>query len=136
MYAYDPLEPIKRPQAIAVLSRLETLRTGALSSQILGEFFWNATRKLRTALSPEQAEYSVTLWTRSWTVLPLTSDVVLEAIRGARRYQFPYWDALIWATAKLNSVLTVLSEDFSDGSLIEGVRFVNPFTDYFDVTAL
>jgi len=57
VYAYDPLEPIKRPQAIAVLSRLETLRTGALSSQILGEFFWNATRKLRTALSPEQAEY-------------------------------------------------------------------------------
>ena len=119
-----------------MLSRLETLRTGALSSQILGEFFWNATRKLRTPLSPEQAEYNVMLWTRSWTVLPLTSDVVLEAIRGARRYQFPYWDALIWATAKLNSVLTVLSEDFSDGSLIEGVRFVNPFTDYFDVTAL
>jgi predicted nucleic acid-binding protein len=38
------------------------------------------------------------------------------------------WDAQIWATARLNQIPVVLSEDFSDGAVIEGIRIVNPFT--------
>jgi DNA-directed RNA polymerase specialized sigma24 family protein len=40
------------------------------------------------------------------------------------------------ATVKLNGVPTVLSEDFSDGVLLEGVRFLNPFAETFDITWL
>ena len=36
------------------------------------------------------------------------------------------------ATAKLNGVANVLSEDFTDGILLEGVRFLNPLTESFD----
>jgi predicted nucleic acid-binding protein len=54
---------------------------------------------------------------------------------GAQQ-QLSYWDSLIWATAKLSGVPTVLSEDFSDGRLIEGVRFLNPFMSTFDLTRL
>jgi predicted nucleic acid-binding protein len=38
-----------------------------------------------------------------------------------------YWDAQIWATAKLNQIPRVLSEDFSHGCRVESVEFVNPF---------
>jgi predicted nucleic acid-binding protein len=34
-------------------------------------------------------------------VYPVGSAAVLEAIRVVQRYQFAYWDALIWATASL-----------------------------------
>jgi predicted nucleic acid-binding protein len=37
------------------------------------------------------------------------------------------WDAQVWATAKLNQIPVVLSEDFASGSVIEGVLFENPF---------
>jgi len=40
---------------------------------------------------------------------------------------FSYWDAQIWATARLNQIPIVLSEDFAHGRRIEGVRFLNPF---------
>jgi predicted nucleic acid-binding protein len=66
----------------------------------------------------------------------VTGWTVLEAAAGARRHQLSYWDALIWATAKLNQIATVLSEDFQDGRLLEGVRFRNPFGPGFDVEAL
>jgi predicted nucleic acid-binding protein len=85
------------------------------------------TRKLEPPLSPAQAEEQLRALTRVWPVFPVTSEVVFEAVRGVREYQFSFWDAQIWAAARLNRVSTVLSEDFNPGAVIEGVRFVNPF---------
>jgi len=48
----------------------------------------------------------------------------------------PYWDAQLWATARLNQVEVLLSEDFQDGRVLGGVRFVNPFAPSFDLAAL
>jgi predicted nucleic acid-binding protein len=47
-----------------------------------------------------------------------------------------YWDALLWATSKLNSVPTYLTEDLSHGQVIEGVRILNPLRDDFDLALL
>ena len=44
-----------------------------------------------------------------------------------REHQLSYWDAQIWAAARLNQVPVVFSEDFRAGVSLEGVRFVNPF---------
>lgn len=52
--------------------------------------------------------------------------IVLEALRGVRDHHLPYFDAQIWACARLNQVPVVFSEDFNPGFL-EGMRFVNPF---------
>jgi predicted nucleic acid-binding protein len=136
LYAYDNNDARKRQRAVTVLRRLGQTQRGALSVQILGEFFWNATRKIRQPLPAERVEQSIQAYVRTWTVFDLTSLILLEAIRGVQRYQFPYWDGLIWATAKLNGIPTVLSEDFNDGAIIEGVSFRNPFTPAFDPTAL
>jgi predicted nucleic acid-binding protein len=59
--------------------------------------------------------------------------IVLEAVRGVRKHRLAYWDAQIWATARLNQVPLILSEDFSDGQVLKGVRFVNPFAPGFDL---
>jgi len=34
---------------------------------------------------------------------------------------------------RLNQIPLVLSEDFRDGAVVEGARFVNPFGDGFDL---
>jgi predicted nucleic acid-binding protein len=104
---------------------------GALSTQVLGEFYTTTTRKLPLPLSAEYAEARITNFARWWHILDVTSSAVLEAVRASRRYQLSYWDALIWATAKLNGIHEVFTEDFSDRLLIEDVRFLNPFVQNF-----
>jgi predicted nucleic acid-binding protein len=55
----------------------------------------------------------------------------MEAGRGVRDHKLSYFDAQVWATARLNQVPVVFSEDFDDGSILGGVRFVNPFSQKF-----
>ena len=59
---------------------------------------------------------------RLWTIVPVTELIVLEAIRGCQQYGLNLWDAQIWAAARLNQVRVLLSEDFQDGIVLEGVR--------------
>jgi len=107
-----------------------------LTTQVLSEFFVTATRKIASPLTIQQAELALTAYTRSWVVYGMTPLIVLETVRGLRTYQFSYWDSLIWASAKLNGVANVLSEDFSDGAILDGVRFRNPFGPSFDPATL
>jgi predicted nucleic acid-binding protein len=68
---------------------------------------------------------------RLWPIFDLTSLIVLEAGRGMRHHNLPYYDAQIWAAARLNQVTTILSEDFADRQVLEGVRFVTPCAEGF-----
>ncbi len=130
-YAYDRSEPEKQERALEVLDSLGTRETGVISTQVLAEFFVAVTRKIATPLSVPEAYERVENYLRSWTVLDLTGMIVLEAARGVRAYQFNFWDARIWATAHLNQIPIVLSEDFNTDQVTEGVRFVNPFAPDF-----
>jgi predicted nucleic acid-binding protein len=136
LYAYDPRDRSKQEQAQVCLERLAITRLGALSAQVLGEFFWVATRRLDPPLSVQEAERSLANYARSWPVYDITSTEVLEAVRAVQRYKFAYWDALVWATAKLWEVPNVLTEDKPSSELLEGVRFVNPFEPGFAIAAL
>lgn len=131
IYLYDQNEPARQTQAQRVLERLELTQTGRLSVQNLAEFFSVATRKLSPALTAEQALQQMSLFARLWPVFDLTRLIVLEAGRGVRDHRLSYYDAQIWATARLNQVPVVFSEDFQVGAVLEGVRFANPFAPDF-----
>ena len=136
VYAYDPADAAKRTRAMTVVERLGSRQRGALSAQVLSEFFVTVTRKIVPPLTIEEAEQSITNYMRSWVIYEHTARVIVEAVRGVRQHQLAYWDSLIWATAKLSGVPNVLSEDFTDGRLIEGVRFHDPFAATFDMALL
>lgn len=133
LYLYDRYQPAKQDRARDVLDQLEGSGSGRLSVQCLAEFFGVATRKLSPKLTPAQALQQISLFTRLWPVYDLTPMIVLEAGRGVRDRQFSYYDAQIWATARLNQVSIIFTEDFSEGSILEGVRFVNPFSPRFAI---
>ena len=136
VYAYDASAAHKAQRARAVLDALESCRAGLLSTQVLAEFFTAVTRRIPERLSMEEAARSVTRYVGAWVVADVTPLVVLEAIRGVQTYPFSYWDAQIWATAKLNQAPVVLTEDFQDGRVIEGIEFRNPFAPTFDLATL
>lgn len=130
VYAYDRSEPEKQARALMVLDQLARSGSGVLSAQVLAEFFVAVTRKLAAPLPSVQALESLENYLASWPILDITSMVVLEAARGVRDHQFGYFDAQIWAVARLNQVQVVFSEDFYP-SQIEGIQFVNPFSPEF-----
>jgi predicted nucleic acid-binding protein len=136
VYAVDRREPAKRRVASDLLGRLTHSRQAAGSTQTLGEFFRVATRSIPDPLSAHDAALMVRSLNDLWRMQPITPHTMLEAVRGHLRYGFPYWDAQLWATARLNHVPVVLSEDFADGSEVEGVRFANPFAEGFDLDAI
>jgi predicted nucleic acid-binding protein len=131
IYLYDQNQPDKQNQSKRVLEQLELTRSGRLSVQALAEFFSVATRKLSPNLTPAEALQQINLFIRLWPVFDLTPMIVMEAGRGVRDHKLSYYDAQVWATARLNQVPVVFSEDFRDGSILEGVRFVNPFSPKF-----
>ncbi|MBI4588808.1 MAG: PIN domain-containing protein [Candidatus Rokubacteria bacterium] len=132
VYAYDRAEPGKQGRAIDTLRRLVATGRGRLSAQVLGEFFQVVTRKIQARLSLADAYGQMATLTRAWPVLPITPLIVLEAARGVRDHRLAYWDAQVWATARLNQIPLVLSEDFKDGRVLDGVQFLDPFARAFD----
>jgi len=133
IYASDPSEIIRQDQALRILKHLETARLGRLSVQCLAEFMNATTRSRRTLYTQEEAIQQLERLLRAYPIFDLTPLIVLEAARGVRDYGLSYYDAQIWAAARLNQVTVVFSEDFSDGQVLEGVRFVNPFSMLFRV---
>jgi predicted nucleic acid-binding protein len=127
VYAYDLSEKDKQRRAAEILNELYEMHTGVLSPQILSEFFVVVTRKLQRPLKVTEAISSIENYISSWEVVEINTFTVLEAIRGVRVHRFSYWDSLVWATARMNQIPVVLSEDFSHNSTVEGIRFINPF---------
>jgi len=133
VYAYDRSEPEKQQRALEVLDHLAVTGIGVISTQVLAEFFVAITRKIPAPLTVAEAYDRVKNYLQSWTVLDVTGMIVLEAARGVRDHQFNFWDAQIWAAARLNQIPVVFSEDFNAGQVTEGVRFVNPFAEDFQL---
>jgi predicted nucleic acid-binding protein len=127
VYPYDRSEPAKAARARQVLDDLARRRRGRVSTQVLGEFFRAVTTRLRPPIPPEDALRSLERHMATWPVLVVTPEIVREAARGVRDHGMNFWDAQIWATARFYRIRTVLSEDFEDDRILEGVRFVNPF---------
>ena len=133
VYAHDPSDPEKQGIAIATLDHLHSTGIGCLSVQTLAEFFAAGTRGKTPLLTTARAIQQVENFASSWVVLPVTPQVVIEAVRGVRAHKFSYWDSQLWASARLNQIPVVLSEDFNTGATIEGVRFVSPFSPDFQL---
>lgn len=131
IYAHDLGEFEKQGKAQEILRHLQAHGNGRLSVQCLSEFFSITTRGKSPKLTVAEATLQVENFVQAWTVLDLTPQIILEAVRGAQRYQIAYWDAQIWASARLNQIPVVFSEDFNVGATLEGVRFVNPFAPEF-----
>jgi predicted nucleic acid-binding protein len=135
VYALDRREPEKRDRAREVLRRLGT--SGAiLPAQVLSEFANVCLRKLEPRPDPAAVQREVERLLLAFPVLPLTGPVVLEALRGVREHLLSYYDAQIWAVARLGQVGVVLSEDFNPGAVLDEVSFANPLDPAFDLLAL
>ncbi len=133
IYAYDRSENEKYLQARRVLHELVANGTGVISTQVLGEFFVNITQKVRAPLTIAEATDRVEAFIQSFEVIDVSAFAVLDALRAVTHYQLSYWDALIWASARLNRVSVIFTEDFRSSAILEGVHVINPFAPGFNL---
>lgn len=136
VYAEDNDTPGKRDIARTLFERLVSEGRAVVSAQVCAEFYSVVARRFSHRVDPEAVAARVRVFAELMPVFDTSLEVVLEALRGVVRYRMSYYDAQIWAAARLNGVGVVLSEDFQHGQEIEGVRFVDPFAPGFDLEAL
>jgi len=99
----------------------------ALSTQVLQEFYAQATRVTRSgAIGHEQAMALVSSWLR-FPVQEITVAIVQSALTAKRKFGLSYWDAAIVESARALGCRSVLTEDLNHGQAFDGVRVVNPF---------
>ena len=134
VYAHDGSDATKQACAVEVLAQLAG--TAALSVQALSEFSSVALRKMDPPMSARALYKELESLEVAFPILPVTPAVVLEAVRGVRDYKLSYYDAQVWAVARLAQIPILLSEDFASGGILEGVTFMNPFSPEVEISAL
>lgn len=100
---------------------------GALSVQVLQEFYVQATRDTKSdRITHDQAVALITSWER-FKIQELTLQVMHAALSTRKRFRISYWDAAIIEAAKAAGCNIIYSEDLNDGQDFGGVRVKNPF---------
>jgi predicted nucleic acid-binding protein len=119
----DPAETQKRERAIALLEGDD----GALSVQVLQEFYVQATRATRAdPLRHDMAAALIKRWIR-FRVQEINLPILNAAMAIRAAHHFSYWDAAIIAAARALGCRELYTEDMSDGREVEGVLIINPF---------
>ena len=126
VYAYDPLAGERHVRAVELVGALGRERRGALSVQVLQEFYVTVTRKLAATVTPEEALTSLAVLSRWQAHSPLPPDVLVAA-RLADERQLSFWDAMIVCSAQSLGCSKLWTEDLNHGQRIGGVEIVNPF---------
>jgi predicted nucleic acid-binding protein len=126
VYAHDATEGAKQSVARAALEELWRDRTGALSTQVLQEFYVVATRKLAKPLIRDEARQVIESYS-TWPVVVIDPTLILAATRIEEEHQLSFWDALVIQAARISGAQRLLTEDLQDGRAIEGIRIENPF---------
>lgn len=134
IYPHDDSAPNKNQRARTLLQALERSGEAVVPVQALAEFANVALRKFGLPL--DLVYRQIEDLSHTFPIVPLSEWVVMEAVRGVETHRFSYYDAQIWAAAKLHRVPIVLTEDFPIGSTIEGVAFIDPFEESFDLGRL
>jgi predicted nucleic acid-binding protein len=97
---------------------------GAVSIQVLMEFYSAATRKLR--MPSHEAEQVIADLGTWWVHRPGHKDV-LQAVLLHRTYEISWWDALLINSANELECEVLWTEDLAEGQRYGSVVARNPF---------
>jgi predicted nucleic acid-binding protein len=125
VYAHDQEEGYKQEAAKRILRNLAQQQSGAVSMQVLQEFYNTVTRKLVFPLPKNEARAIVEDF--SYWCVATTPAEIKQAFLIEDAAKIGFWNALIVAAALKAGATQILSEDLSHGQSIAGIQIVNPF---------
>jgi predicted nucleic acid-binding protein len=69
-------------------------------------------------------------WLNMFPIVRASAGAVTVALEHAVAGRTSYWDGLLIATAAEAGCSTILTENIEDGTVLSGVRMINPFTSH------
>jgi predicted nucleic acid-binding protein len=114
IYIYSEDERDKRKQAIAQIDRFDRI----ISTQVLNEFCNVCIRKMR--MNPLHIKAAVEKICQTNRLTVISENTIEQALFVHGKYGYSYYDSLMIASALKNDCKYLLSEDLSDGQVIEG----------------
>jgi predicted nucleic acid-binding protein len=124
VYALDTREPSRQRMALAIVHAAAELDC-VLTYQAVSEFFVAARRKL--GMPPARAAAASRDYLRLFRSAGYDRAAVEIALRESVAGRFPFWDALLLATAEAAGCTAALSEDMADGAQLGGIVVRHPF---------
>jgi predicted nucleic acid-binding protein len=119
----NPDESLKRERAISLLDQ----DSGALSVQVLQEFYVQATRSSRAdAIPHEFAAGLIGAW-RRFRIQDISMIVLNSALQIHKTHRLSYGDSAVIAAAQILGCDRLYTEDLNHGQTIEGIAIINPF---------
>ena len=126
VYSRDARDPGKQSRAHEWLELLWKEESGRVSAQVLQEYYYTVTQKLKPGMTAGEARADV----RSllpWLVAVQAGPLLDAAWSLQDRYRLSFWDALIVGAAQAGDCRYLLSEDMGEGQELDGLLVVNPF---------
>jgi len=111
-------------KALSLIAKLNVSDV-VLPAQVLGELYNVLTRKANR--SAPNARDAILSWADAFVVADSTHAAVVAARDLAAAHQLQLWDALVVSVAVTQQCRVLLSEDFQDGFVWQGLTVVNPF---------
>jgi len=127
VYSFDANSPKKAAVATKLIRMAIQTRGGIVSYQVVQEFFNVALRRFTKPMTSADAEQYLSTTFRPLLSVNSSQALYGEALRIAARFQLPWYDSLIVASAIEGQCEMLYSEDFQDGQKFAGVTISNPF---------
>jgi predicted nucleic acid-binding protein len=124
VYADDLDASDKNECALDIVELGVASGNGVVSTQVLQEYFVNATRKF--GMDPDLVQRKIVFFA-AMHVVRIGVEDILAAIDLHRLHQLSLWDALVVTCAAASGCRRVLTEDLQHGQVLAGVRIENPF---------
>ncbi len=126
VYAYDLDGGDKHKKAQTILRNCWDKENGAISTQVLQEFYSAVTHKIPRSLPKRDARDIVRTY-QEWTMYSITINDIISASELEEELKYSFWDSLIIIAAQKIGAELLYSEDMQNGQRIGNLRIVNPF---------
>ena len=126
LYAHDDKPDSRCKIAKELVNQLWDSRAGVLSTQVLQEFYFNATKIYKLAMPRAEARRALAHYAQ-WRVIPTDAQMIMSASRLQDEHSVSFWDALIVQAALRASATFLCSEDLQDGRRFGSLTVRNPF---------
>jgi predicted nucleic acid-binding protein len=127
IYAHDVDAGARNRVAKKVVAELWDSRRAVISTQVLQEFYVNATRKIPKPIARAAARQIVKAYS-AWQTELVGPPEIQQASELEEEHHLSFWDALIVAAALKGGASKIFTEDMNDGQSISGVLIENPFS--------
>jgi predicted nucleic acid-binding protein len=125
VYATASISDAKVIRARDLIARAMRAASSLLLLQTLAEFSNVAIRKAR--IPAEDIRRTIDAWRAVLPVQAADDSDLSAALEAVRAHRLPFWDAMLWASARRAGVRHLVTEDLQDGFTLQGVTFINPF---------